>query len=312
MAPQKTPIRRRFGLRAALVFISALCVMVAFIAEERFRYRTEWAPELRAIREIERNGGAIFYDKPVRFIAAEASYLQTLRGDKYLSRIAGIYFGESSDDTIVASVGDLSRLNVRFIYIRYARITGSTFTQLEALPQLRELHIVGAHLNTDGWNALSKLTSLQSLTVANSSLNESAIVKICKLQQLEELDLSGSEIADAGLTHIDRLTQLHRLSLYGSSIGNEGLAKLTLPRSLDVLDLGATNIGDKSLKFLQDKHNLREVILSNTRVSQVAVAALQASLPDTVIDSDASIPAPSRTPAADWRPIRRPTITPPP
>ena len=57
MAPQKTPIRRRFGLRAALVFISALCVMVAFIAEERFRYRTEWAPELRAIREIERNGG---------------------------------------------------------------------------------------------------------------------------------------------------------------------------------------------------------------------------------------------------------------
>jgi hypothetical protein len=85
-----------------------------------------------------------------------------------------------------------------------------------------------------------------------------------------------SEVFDA----IASLTHLHGLSLYGSTLKDEDLAKLETLQVLESLGLGNTPVSDQGVKHLTKLTNLRQVYLTEGRISEAQVALLKQELPD--------------------------------
>jgi Leucine-rich repeat (LRR) protein len=95
------------------------------------------------------------------------------------------------------------------------------------------------------------------------------------LQQITALDLSDSPLHDASAGLLPRFPALTSLNLSGTLVTNEGMAQVAQIEGLQTLLLDRLAIDAQGLEALADRHQLREISLVSTPISDPAFSHLQ-------------------------------------
>jgi len=124
-----------------------------------------------------------------------------------------------------------------------------------------------------------RLKNLEDLCLSHCPLSDDSFVYLRELTRLRRLGLHSSPITEKGLAHLTALVNLNHLDLAESRVTDAGLAYLAdLP--LETLNLAHTKITDAGLPHLYPLKTLRRLDLTSVPISEEALAALQAALPD--------------------------------
>jgi hypothetical protein len=201
------------------------------------------------------------------------------------------------------------------------KIGGSSLNALKLLPKLKKLNLSGIQRRNAGicWavtvtdrelDTISLLGGMEDLdlgagiglgvsrpgTGANTSgesqchvlggtrITDLGLAKIAKLKLLRRLDLSGAEITPAGLRELERLPNLQELSLWNCRSLDDAAAPVLagLPK-LSIVDLSYTSAGDAALKSLGAHPGLRQIYLTDTKVTPEAVRAFREQCPQCFV-----------------------------
>lgn len=180
----------------------------------------------------------------------------------------------------------LKRLNVRG-----TRIANDTLAIVSELGQLESLDIANTRVTDSGLENLAALTRLKSLALGRSGISESAMGIVRLLSTLEWLDLSGparnqrgraggAMQQDAVLSGIAALQGLRTLKLGHSDVDARGLRKLAVLERTEKLGLECCpRVNDEAMQELAAWKSLKYLDVQETKVTQAAVASLQAAKP---------------------------------
>jgi hypothetical protein len=125
------------------------------------------------------------------------------------------------------------------------------FEHLEALKQLRTLHLISTRVTDTGLEHIKGLTKLKSLWLLERNVTDVGLERLKGLTQLEDLNLNGTQVTDVGLGHLQGLTQLTTLRLCGTKITDAGLAHLSGLTQLKLLVLYSTKVTNEGVKRLR-------------------------------------------------------------
>lgn len=129
---------------------------------------------------------------------------------------------------------------------------------------------------------IGKFPNLIALELSENPIEDAALEEIGKLRKLEDLNLLRTRITDAGVKFLIGC-KLKRLNLDDTSVGDAAVSYITQIPTLEFLHLGKTAITDEGLEELKSLPQLKDLILTNTGLSPVAVEQLQKALPKTKI-----------------------------
>jgi Leucine-rich repeat (LRR) protein len=241
-------------------------------------------------------------------------YLSVLTGLKALD-ISHTQIGDVGMDHL-AAFAELEELS-----LGGDKISGNSLNSLKLLPHLKKLNFSGLQRRNAGlcWapavtdrelDTIGLLTGLEDLDLgagfgagtnkAGSGANaggesqcrvvggirvtDIGLAKIAKLKQLKHLNLSGAEITPAGLRELERLTNLEQVSLWNCKALDDAAATVLagLPK-LSVIDLSYTAAGDGALGSLRGMRNLKQLYLTDTKVTADAVGAFRTARPQTFV-----------------------------
>jgi internalin A len=225
---------------------------------------------------------------------------------------------------VLPSLGQLEELK-----IGGNMITGLNLNFLKLLPKLKRLSLNGAQRRNAGACWTPRITDLDLDTIALLSgleeldlgigiglgrggkpaapgggncrltgglqITDLGATKLAKLKNLKRLNLSGAKLTPASLKVLAGLP-LERLNLYAcETLDDSAAAVLMEMPSLTLIDLSYTSVTDKGLKQLAKLPALKNLYLTETKVTPDAVAAFKASHPKTFV-SWAKRPAPRGAP----------------
>jgi hypothetical protein len=187
--------------------------------------------------------------------------------------------------------------------VSYLDLTGTTVGDeaMTYLPRIKGLQIVvlkDTQVTDAGMSHLEQVAELVQL-ICNQSIGDEGLASLATADKLNFLNLENSRVTDDGLAHLVALKNLRRLNLNETGITDKGLEHVQQMSNLHSLRLHGTKITDKGLPLLENLSNLTALIISNTDVTPVAVARLQAALPDTGIDSDTNMGSPMGSPSGN-------------
>ena len=217
-------------------------------------------------------------------------------------------WGPGITDKAMSSLSGMT--NMAAISFRKCSLTDSGFAALSGMTKLKEFDIfqtpVGdrALAAVSGANEMSKLKlrgsaitskgiveqigkfeNLIAIDLGETSIDDVALTSLSQLKKLEDLNLLRTRITDAGLTSIVGL-KLKRLNLDDiAGIGDGAIPIIAKMNSLEFLHLGKTHVTDDGIQGLSMLTNLKDLIVTNTLVSDGAVQSLQAKLPKLKIKS---------------------------
>ena len=185
--------------------------------------------------------------------------------------------------------------------VSYLDLTGTTVGDeaMTYLPRIKGLQVVmlkDTQVTDAGMSHLEQVAELVQL-ICNQSIGDEGLASLATADKLNFLDLENSRVTDDGLAHLVAMKSLQRLNLDETGITDKGLEHVQQLSKLHTLQLRGTKITDKGLPLLENLSNLSALIISNTDVTPVAVARLQAALPDTGIDSGANMGSPMGPPS---------------
>ena len=177
-----------------------------------------------------------------------------------------------------ADLAQLSELNPRIATLNTTNITD------------RPAHILG------GW---SRLTSLD---LAKNSVGVETCRALARLPVLHDLQLGYcDEIHDAALAEIAKAPQLSWLLLNAClKFTSQGLESLRATTTLRRLDLKFTPLGDDAVEVLSTLKQVREVRLTESRVSEAGARRLQMARPEIWIDHPATQNHPEEQAIVQW------------
>lgn len=235
-------------------------------------------------------------------------YIATLTGLKSLN-LAHTMVGDVGLESLPA-LSQLEELD-----LGGTRITGINLNFLKLLPKLKKLSFNGIQRRNAGacWTPLitdldldtiSLLSGLEDLNLGvgvslgksgvavgagnchvtgGIQLTDLGVAKLAKLTKLRRLDISGAKITPAGLKALEKLP-LERLSLWNCTALDDAAApELASISKLTTLDLSYTSAGDATLKSLAALPNLKQVYLTDTKVTPAAVAAFRKEKPASFV-----------------------------
>ena len=187
------------------------------------------------------------------------------------------------------------------------RISGSGLRYLHKSSQLRVMSASSSNFTDTGLEELKRHTMLERLRLSNTQITDTGLVYLAGLNSLKHLDLEGTQVTDAGMLHLKRLAKLQVLDLYATQVSDGGLEvlkgmnlkSLVIPEGATTnlgmknylstlgspteLSFYAWNITDDGLVYLKELTGLKILNLSQTKVTEAGVAALQKALPDCQI-----------------------------
>jgi hypothetical protein len=155
------------------------------------------------------------------------------------------------------------------------------------------LRIEGATNDDLAW--LKDLRSIRHLTLDDSQITDAGLANVRWLSDLETLEIRQvnphdftfrvGEITNYGMQHLVDLRHLRVLALNGVRVGNIGIDRL---KHVDLvsLDLCHTLVSDELLKSIIDMKRLKNLHVTNTRVTKAGVATFKESLPTCDIRFD--------------------------
>jgi hypothetical protein len=126
-------------------------------------------------------------------------------------------------------------------------------------------------------------------------ITDLGVAKLGRLKNLKRLNLSGAKLTPAGLKVLAGLP-LERLSLWAcTTLDDSAAAVLAEIATLSFVDVSYTPMTNQALKTLGKLPNLKNLYLTETKVTPDAVAAFKAAHPKTFV-SWAKRPAPRGAP----------------
>jgi hypothetical protein len=247
-----------------------------------------------------------------------------------------------TDDDIVRDMQNKQALLISIYRGPKSKLTGSFLKHLG-----NQSHLVGLHMNGNGWNLsrksveyISTVRSLRNLTIESHSLSDQDISSISLLSNLEGLQVISDKLTDEGLinavsnlslkrlsvesqhvsgafvkrlSHPDAITQL---SLMNCDINDDVLKKGISLKNLESLDLrGCSKITDEGISEMPIYEHLHVLVASNTNLGMNALGNLEKqpnlttlSLDDNHI-SDLSMATIARLPKLSILDLKRAIIT---
>ncbi len=193
----------------------------------------------------------------------------------------------------------LKRLNFNGIQRRNAtcwtpRITDLDLETISLLSGLEELDLgIGVNLGMGGKPAAPGGGNCRA--GGGLQITDHGLSKLTKLKNLRRLGLSGARLTPAGLKALHGLP-IERLDLWNCAALDDSAADalVSIPTLVN-LDLSYTTIGDEGLRRLAQLPNLKQLYLTETKVTPEAVQAFRKENPDTFV-SWALRPAPRGAP----------------
>ena len=208
-------------------------------------------------------------------------------------------------------------------------ITGLNLNFLKLLPKLKRLSLHGSQRRNAGacWTprvtdldleTISLLSGLEDLDLGiginlgrggkpaapgggncrltgGLQITDLGLAKLSKLKNLKRLDVSGAKLTPAGLKVLAALP-LERLSLWAcEALDDSAAAVLAEIPTLAVIDLSYTLVTNQGLRQLARLPNLKNLYLTETKVTPDAIAAFRSSNPKAFV-SWAKRPAPRGAP----------------
>jgi len=131
---------------------------------------------------------------------------------------------------------------------------------VEALPQLKRLHLARNQLTDTGLSVLPKLTALEELSIGGGGIRNGGLAVLAKLPSLHYLSLWGNFLNDGALVQVRKIASL-KTFVPTESITDDGLAHLAGHAGLEVLDLFNTKVTDRGVEHLKSLPSLRAVNL---------------------------------------------------
>jgi len=197
-------------------------------------------------------------------------------------------------DSDLAALLDLN--NVSYLDLTGTTVGDEAMTYLPRIKGLQVVMLKDTQVTDAGMSHLEQVAELVQL-ICNQSIGDEGLALLTTADKLNFLDLEDSRVTDDGLAHLVAMKSLQRLNLDETGITDKGLEHVQQLSKLHTLQLRGTKITDKGLPLLENLPNLSALIISDTDVTPVAVARLQAALPDTGIDSGANMGSPMGPPS---------------
>ncbi|RPI55460.1 MAG: hypothetical protein EHM55_07795 [Acidobacteria bacterium] len=259
-------------------------------------------------------------------------------GMPYVGEMTGLRYLDISY-TMLGDVGlehlpNLSELE--HLKIGATLITGLNLNFLKLLPKLKTLSLKGVQRRNAGacWTpnvtdldleTISLLSGLEELDLGvgiklgmggqpaapgggncrltgGLQISDLGVAKLARLKNLKRLDISGARLSPEGVQILQALP-LERLSLWACESLDDAVADVLagMP-TLGHLDLSYTQIGDQGLKRLSKLPNLKQLYLTETRVTPEAVETFRKERPSTFV-SWAKRPEPRGAPLTAEKPV---------
>lgn len=213
----------------------------------------------------------------------------------------------STDLVNLAGLRELESLNLSGNWNFNSCITDASLTHIAELTALQKLDLSFSAVSEDGLAHLRNLKNLGVLWLYMCpNVRDDGVVYLAELRQLETLHLGGTKVTDEGLKCVENMTGLTTMMIDGSPIKGRGLVHLENARKLEWLHLANapldddefevitklsmqrlsltnTSLTNRSVKYLKMLHNVKELMIGGTQISDAGVAELKAALPDCQI-----------------------------
>jgi hypothetical protein len=163
-------------------------------------------------------------------------------------------------------------------------LTDDAFVEFALIPDLKRVRLRRTALTDAGLKAVAALGKLEELAVDGSSITGPGLEQLTERKALKILDLSGGKLSNESLTPLLGLPSLRQLRLAGNPITDEGAFLLANLERVELLDLGETGITDESLRHLAKHTTLKNLIVTNTKVTAPAVREFEAATPGCKVD----------------------------
>lgn len=150
-----------------------------------------------------------------------------------------------------------------------------------------DIDLDGRDVSDEQLSQLATLSDLKSLNLSNTAITDVGLKQLTSLKKLKFLYLFGTRVTDAGMASIVTLPRLEVLCLDSTEITDLGLKTLEdLPRLEKLHVHSRAKVTDVGLESLQKHTRLFELRIGGPHVSEKAIDALKAALPNCTIVYD--------------------------
>lgn len=188
----------------------------------------------------------------------------------------------NADDEAMNFVANLPELEQ--LWLARTRITDVGLARLGSLPRLEALELTDCQITGQG---LKGFRSLHTLILANTLLNEQGALAVKSMTQLKVLGLSHlGSMQDVHLFQMVRtLSALEDLNVsFCPQLTSECMQAVKNHKNLRKIDLGHDpKVDDRVLNYLITCKNLKEVNLSGTSCSHVAIERFRGLMPECTV-----------------------------
>jgi Leucine-rich repeat (LRR) protein len=268
----------QYRLRSLLLLMLFVAIGMSWFAAKKQQAERQ----RKAVEEIERIGGSVFYD--YQYDSNEDTYdywveaphgpewLKDSLGNDFFANVVVVdlqssigYSNPSIKTQFEHLKGSVAGLpNVETLHLSYEEVTDTELEYFNSLSKLKRLSIYAIHITDSGLKNLEGFHQLQYLTMEYCShLSDTGFEHLANLNKLKELNVYETNISDTGLRYLKDLKSLEHLELTShEEITGDGLQYLRDKNNLKYVDLSKNHkLADAGLQFLKNKKNLEYLFL---------------------------------------------------
>ena len=267
----ETPLKIRHRLQSCSLRTLLLITTVCCVALSTWRFAVRpYQRQEYAAKQIQDMGGS------VRMRPAGSSWLAWLVGKEQFNDVIEVDMHRHHDG------GEYSRLLANFPRLETLRV-GFNFTDedmiwLAKCKELRRLFFEHTQITDRGLRVCNNFPHLR-IALLGRNITDDGLSVLQDKRALAYIDLSNTQVTDDGLKHLRRLPILHKVFVNGRPITGKGLAHLqAIPRLDELYLVGCTEVWDDDFRKLAAHTKLKQLDVSNTRISDATVRLLQEKL----------------------------------
>lgn len=109
---------------------------------------------------------------------------------------------------------------------------------------------------------------------------------LSELPQVQGIAIAAYQLTDAGVRRLAHLTKLKRLELHnGHALTDDAFTFFDSLHNLEYVNIWNTPVGDRTLSYLEECSTLKQVLISNTLVTQEGIERLKNALPNARVQA---------------------------
>ena len=152
---------------------------------------------------------------------------------------------------------------------------------LHRLTELRCVQLQGKAVTDKCVTDLLRIKRLSGLILSNTSISPEGLSRLAKHKQLRALTLEGAGFDDEYIKQVKQFADLQHLQLVSTAVTDNGMESIRFNEELQLLGIyDAPGLTDTGLFPLAQLPKIRNITISEARISDHGVSALQDALPN--------------------------------